>query len=110
VDVSVPLPAAQSSGLSWPAERAEEELGTASVVPLLVRALRRRHFSQVHFKQRGERDVRRRRRRRAPKLGGQALRNSPFAAITTSSGGTTVEALPLGRVREILTKYNVVRR
>jgi D-aminopeptidase len=37
----------------------------------------------------------------------EAIYNSLFGATTTSSGGTTVQALPLDRVREILAKYNV---
>jgi D-aminopeptidase len=37
----------------------------------------------------------------------EAIYNSLFAATTVTSGSTTVEALPLNRVREILRKYNV---
>jgi D-aminopeptidase len=37
----------------------------------------------------------------------EAIYNSLFQATTVTSRGRTVEALPLDRVREILTKYNV---
>ena len=40
----------------------------------------------------------------------EALYNSLFMATTTTSNGHTVQALPLDKVREILTKYRVVDR
>jgi D-aminopeptidase len=40
----------------------------------------------------------------------EAVYNSLFRATTTSGNGRTVEALPLDRVREVLQRYNVVRR
>ncbi len=40
----------------------------------------------------------------------EALYNSLFMATTTMSNGHTVQALPLDKVREILTKYRVVDR
>ena len=40
----------------------------------------------------------------------EAIYNSMVKATTVSSNGRTVEALPLDRVREILQRYNVVRR
>ena len=40
----------------------------------------------------------------------EAIYNSLFKATTVTSRGRTIEALPLDRVREILTKYNVTNR
>ena len=40
----------------------------------------------------------------------EAIYNSLFRATTTTGNGRTIEALPLDRVREILTRYNVIRR
>ncbi|HJU72887.1 MAG TPA: P1 family peptidase [Gemmatimonadaceae bacterium] len=40
----------------------------------------------------------------------EAIYNSMFMAETVTSGGRTVEAIPLDRVREILVKYNVIQR
>jgi D-aminopeptidase len=40
----------------------------------------------------------------------EAIYNSLFMARTVSSGGRTVEAIPLDRVREVLRKYNVGQR
>jgi len=40
----------------------------------------------------------------------EAIYNSLLKATTVTSGGRTIEALPLDRVREILAKYNVVNR
>jgi D-aminopeptidase len=40
----------------------------------------------------------------------ESIYNSLFKATTVTSRGRTVEALPLDRLREILTKYNVVNR
>jgi D-aminopeptidase len=40
----------------------------------------------------------------------EAIYNSLFKATTVTSRGRTIEALPLDRLREILTKYNVVNR
>jgi D-aminopeptidase len=40
----------------------------------------------------------------------EAIYNSMFKATTVTSGGRTLEALPLDRVREILDKYNARRR
>ena len=40
----------------------------------------------------------------------EAVYNSLFRATTTSGNGRTVDALPLDRVREVLQRYNVVRR
>ena len=40
----------------------------------------------------------------------EAVYNSLFRATTTSGNGRTVEALPLDRVRDVLQRYNVVRR
>ena len=40
----------------------------------------------------------------------EAIYNSLFKATTITGNGRTVEALPLDRVREILARYNVVRR
>lgn len=40
----------------------------------------------------------------------EAIYNSLFKATTVTSRGRTVEALPVDRLREILTKYNVVNR
>ncbi|MGQ0540117.1 MAG: DmpA family aminopeptidase [Gemmatimonadaceae bacterium] len=40
----------------------------------------------------------------------EAIYNSLFMATTTTSGGRTVEAIPLDRVRQILAKYNVTQR
>jgi D-aminopeptidase len=40
----------------------------------------------------------------------EAIYNSLFQATTVTSGGRTVEALPLDRVREILAKYNAGNR
>lgn len=37
----------------------------------------------------------------------EAIYNSLFKATTTTSNGRTVEALPVGRVREILAKYGI---
>ena len=40
----------------------------------------------------------------------EAVYNSMFMATPVTARGRTVEAIPLDRVREILTKYNVGRR
>ena len=40
----------------------------------------------------------------------EAIYNSLFQATTVTSGGRTIEALPLDKVREILSKYNVGNR
>lgn len=40
----------------------------------------------------------------------EAIYNSLFKATTVTSGGRTIEALPLDRVKEILAKYNVGNR
>ena len=40
----------------------------------------------------------------------EAIYNSLFKATTVTSRGRTIEALPLDRLREILTKYNVTNR
>lgn len=40
----------------------------------------------------------------------EAIYNSLFKAVTVTSRGRTVEALPLDRLREILAKYNVTGR
>ena len=40
----------------------------------------------------------------------EAIYNSLFKATTVTSRGRTIEALPLDRLREILTKYNVSNR
>jgi D-aminopeptidase len=40
----------------------------------------------------------------------EAIYNSMFKATTVTSGGRTLEALPLDRVREILDRYNARRR
>ncbi len=40
----------------------------------------------------------------------EAIYNSMFMAESVSSGGRTVEAIPLERVREILVKYGVTQR
>ncbi len=40
----------------------------------------------------------------------EAIYNSMFMAQTVTGNGRTVEALPLGRVREILAKYGVTQR
>jgi D-aminopeptidase len=40
----------------------------------------------------------------------EAIYNSLFMATTVTSRGRTVEAIPLDRVREILSRYNVVHR
>jgi len=40
----------------------------------------------------------------------EAIYNSLFKATTVTSRGRTVEALPLDRLREILTKYRVTNR
>jgi D-aminopeptidase len=40
----------------------------------------------------------------------ESIYNSLFAAITVTSNGRTVEALPLDRVKEILRKYGVAGR
>jgi len=40
----------------------------------------------------------------------EAIYNSLFMATTVTARGRTVEAIPLDRVREILARYNVVRR
>jgi D-aminopeptidase len=40
----------------------------------------------------------------------ESIYNSLFKATTVTSGGRTVEALPLDRVREILAKYNASNR
>ncbi|MBW3655893.1 MAG: P1 family peptidase, partial [Gemmatimonadetes bacterium] len=38
----------------------------------------------------------------------EAIINSLFAAETTTGSGATVEALPIGRVMEILRRYNAL--
>jgi D-aminopeptidase len=40
----------------------------------------------------------------------EAIYNSLFKATTVTSNGRTVEALPLDRVREILSRYGVAGR
>jgi D-aminopeptidase len=40
----------------------------------------------------------------------EAIYNSLFQATTTTSNGRTIEAIPLDKVRAVLTKYNVVSR
>ncbi|NUQ13191.1 MAG: P1 family peptidase, partial [Gemmatimonadaceae bacterium] len=40
----------------------------------------------------------------------EAIYNSLFMATTVTSRGRTIEALPMDRLREILTKYNVTNR
>src|SRR5687768_16984002 len=40
----------------------------------------------------------------------EAIYNSMFKAITVTSNGRTIEALPIDRVREILDRYNARRR
>ena len=40
----------------------------------------------------------------------EAIYNSLFKAITVTSRGRTIEALPMDRLREILTKYRVINR
>jgi D-aminopeptidase len=40
----------------------------------------------------------------------EAIYNSLFTAVTVTSRGRTIEALPLDRVRELLRKYNVSSR
>ena len=40
----------------------------------------------------------------------EAVYNSLFMATSVTSGGRTVNAIPLDRVRQILAKYNVGRR
>ncbi|HEY4133248.1 MAG TPA: P1 family peptidase [Gemmatimonadaceae bacterium] len=40
----------------------------------------------------------------------EAIYNSLFAATTTTANGHTIQALPLDRVKEILTKYHVSER
>ena len=40
----------------------------------------------------------------------EAIYNSLFQATTTTSNGRTIEAIPLDKVRVVLTKYNVVSR
>lgn len=40
----------------------------------------------------------------------EAVYNSLFKAVSVTSRGRTVEALPLDRVREILIKYNVINK
>jgi D-aminopeptidase len=40
----------------------------------------------------------------------EAIYNSLFMASTTSGNGHTVDAIPLDKVRAVLTKYNVVGR
>jgi D-aminopeptidase len=40
----------------------------------------------------------------------EAIYNSMFKATSVTSGGRTLEALPLDRVREILDRYNARRR
>src|SRR5687768_11343635 len=40
----------------------------------------------------------------------EAIYNSLFKAITVTSRGRTIEALPMDRLREILTKYRVTNR
>ncbi len=40
----------------------------------------------------------------------EAIDNSLFIATTVTSRGRTVEAIPLDRVREILSKYGVAYR
>jgi D-aminopeptidase len=40
----------------------------------------------------------------------EAIYNSMFKAVTVTSRGRTIEALPLDRVRELLRKYNVAGR
>ena len=40
----------------------------------------------------------------------EAIYNSLFMAMSVTQRGRTVEAIPLDRVREILTKYNAVKR
>jgi D-aminopeptidase len=37
----------------------------------------------------------------------EAIYNSLFMATSVTARGKTVEAIPLGRVREVLRKYNV---
>ncbi len=40
----------------------------------------------------------------------EAIYDSLFMATSVTSGGRTVEAIPLDRVRDILRKYNVAAR
>jgi D-aminopeptidase len=40
----------------------------------------------------------------------EAIYNSLFQATTTTSSGRTIEAIPLDKVRAVLTKYNVTSR
>jgi len=40
----------------------------------------------------------------------EAIYNSLFQATTTTSNGRTIEAIPLDKVRAVLTKYNVTGR
>jgi D-aminopeptidase len=40
----------------------------------------------------------------------EAIYNSLFMATSVTQRGRTVEAIPLDRVREILARYNVIKR
>ena len=40
----------------------------------------------------------------------EAIYNSMLKAVTVTSRGRTIEALPIARVREILAKYNLIAR
>ena len=40
----------------------------------------------------------------------EAIINSLFRATTTTGNGTTVEALPLDKVREIMKKYGRIEK
>jgi D-aminopeptidase len=40
----------------------------------------------------------------------EAIYNSLFQATTTTSNGRTIEAIPLDKVRALLTKYGVTSR
>ena len=40
----------------------------------------------------------------------EAIYNSMLKAVTVTSHGRTIEALPIARVREILAKYNLITR
>jgi D-aminopeptidase len=40
----------------------------------------------------------------------EAIYNSLFQATTTTSNGRTIEAIPLDKVKAILTKYGVTSR
>jgi D-aminopeptidase len=40
----------------------------------------------------------------------EAVYNSLFQATTVTSRGTTAEAIPIDKVREILRKYNLIKQ